>query len=131
MNQREIKFRVWDTKQNVMLRYFEVDQWFESGIYLNHVFEEKRFIFQQYTGFKDKHNKEIYEGDILLYRMSYTEFMQNGGGDDSSIDCVVFDNGVFRLEMADSLFEYATDGTLDNEEIIGNILENPDMIKKL
>ena len=69
---REIKFRVWS---NPNKRYVqdEDDYYVRSDgqfveISLGDMFNElntDRFIFEQYTGIKDKNSKEIYEGDIV------------------------------------------------------------------
>jgi uncharacterized phage protein (TIGR01671 family) len=60
MNTREIKFRAWDKKYNT---------WFNGNVFdlmsqVADIKSDDEFIYQQYTGLKDKNNKEIYEGDI-------------------------------------------------------------------
>ena len=57
MNNREIKFRVWDKLLNKFIPWncfipFDND---------------REYIIQQYTGLKDKDGQEIYEGDIIQY----------------------------------------------------------------
>ena len=74
---REIKFRLWNLHDKKM--FYEVQDAFHNdyGSYFvdchgfNDVLEsvaEGHGILMQFTGLKDKHSKEIYEGDIVRYR---------------------------------------------------------------
>ena len=74
--------------------------------------EYKKAIPLFYTGLKDKNGKEIYEGDILVLKF------QNG-----DICCNDF---VLRNFIEDS---YALLGDKYIKEIIGNIYENPELLK--
>lgn len=70
MNNRIIKFRIWDTKY---------EQWVNPHIIestLDDFFNNNVYIFYQYTGVKDKSDKEICEGDRLKYqgRIGIVEF---------------------------------------------------------
>jgi len=74
----------------------------------------------QFTGLTDKNGKEIYEGDILL----------TSGKLKSAI---VFYEAGFYLEChrynGDLWYMPLNYGMLQNKEIIGNIYENPELIK--
>ena len=136
---REIKFRVWDVENKEMLKVQELD--FEPTFYdgriairpdkYNDYFDTEDMILMQYTGLHDKNGKEIYEGDIVLYKD--WEMAYEGGGNDSFINKGIVeyceDNCCFNVterqtvDLADVLYK-------DNEdlEVIGNIYDNPELL---
>lgn len=122
---REIKFRAWtywkhaiDNKKYKMIYSGDITEK-GSGRVLNFPFEiDGEFVLDimQYTGFKDKNDKEIYEGDILkckLYNGKHENYI------------VLWDK---KEGMFTSLNEGKTnfiDCTIWNKfEVIGNIYEN-------
>ena len=73
----------------------------------------------QYTGLKDKNNKEIYEGDIL------------SNGNDEKLYKIIFENGSFRAEFKGDFEEHSfdlIDVVAQGCEIVGNIYENPELL---
>lgn len=126
---REIKFRVWDIKGKKMF-YNVQDTWHaEYGeiCFDCHGFNDvlKRVkegiaILMQYTGLKDMSGIEIYEGDILKHYHRVKDWIQE------------------PIRWFDDLDSYHGTGIcgydIDQEcasdaEIIGNIYENPELIK--
>lgn len=69
----------------------------------------------QYTGLKDKNGKEIYEGDIFLYDGRETAVIK-------WVDELMGFAGVFDGDDTESL-------DCDYCEIIGNIHDNPELLK--
>jgi hypothetical protein len=85
----------------------------------------------QYTGFKDKDGKEIYEGDILsdwtetdegMMQSFQTVFFEENCGQ-WAVDYGQFQNRENWCELFNELknFEY---------EVVGNIYENPDLLAR-
>ena len=136
---REYKFRVWDTENKEMLKVQELD--FEDTFYggrlsirtdqYNDYFDIEDMILMQYTGLKDKKQKEIYEGDIIDF--SYDMFV---GNFDTFVakGKVVFEEGAFYIEVFEN--ERTTKDevyllysiNLDTIEVIGNVWEDSDLL---
>jgi uncharacterized phage protein (TIGR01671 family) len=105
---RQIKFRLWDKGLNKMsyssLHSISFDGKLQYG---NADFSEYGAEIMQYTGLKDRHGIEIYEGDIV-------KFQSYGGHYE-----VKFEDGSFiPREIA-----------IHKNEIIGNIYSNPELLK--
>lgn len=110
---RKIKFRAWlsDEKGHKVIRDcsdMKVGA-INSGFY----------PVMQFTGLKDRNGREIYEGDIVQYFGSSPEVVDFGEithGDS-------FDGGTatgYDLNQA----------TMPGTEVIGNIYENPELLKE-
>lgn len=119
---REIKFRVWLKDHKILGLALGIDilhkEIFFSNDNSNNVTKYYGFVdfkeieLMQYTGIKDRNEKEIYEGDIL--------------SNDEECYKVVFENGSYRAEIE----EYSLD-LIDVAhccEIVGNIYENPELL---
>lgn len=110
---REIKFRVWDSNNNLMDYNPGLDvDW--SRFPLNAFFanqlvdggppgEKTNYIFMQFTGLTDKNGKEIYEGDIISH--------------DLGTGVIEWYNARFNIQDHDEV------------EVIGNIYENTELAK--
>lgn len=136
---REIKFRAWDTKLEFMLygEDIEKDPNYHTGLSYGKLFVAYQYKgsdwdeleLMQYTGLKSKSGQEIYEGDII----------QQG---DKNAKCgwfaprlVEFKDGAWmggkiRIFVEQDWIDYQ--GKVSNKEweVIGNIYENPQLLKE-
>jgi uncharacterized phage protein (TIGR01671 family) len=70
----------------------------------------------QFTGLKDKNGKEIYEGDILSDHKS-----------SSTRTVVEFNDARFGFRFSETWFDLSR--LPSDEKVIGNIYQNPDLLK--
>jgi uncharacterized phage protein (TIGR01671 family) len=83
----------------------------------------------QFTGLHDKNGKEIYEGDVVQQYWGFPHY-RNGVRYDcySRIGKVLFDkSGCFVLLSESLLYHLFGDGL--TQEVIGNIHDNPELLK--
>ena len=120
---RKIKFRAWYKHEKHYRSWEDIlthrynERWFIDNTdkeYINCIFTDEAMILEQYTGLKDKNDKEIYEGDICEISHAWTVFKRE----------VIFKNAGFGFQGTYSIF-------IPNKElmeIIGNIHENPELL---
>lgn len=120
-----IKFRAWNKETMRMWSHelMERSKVFALASALPHqdfliVPNGKHLILMQYSGLKDDNGKEIYEGDILKDWRSGTEQVN---------PYIVVDLRELYLEQNRDDFYY----TMTNCRVIGNIHENPELLKEV
>ena len=99
---RKIKFRAWDKKH---MAYQGTPDLETLHSFMFHYGDK---ILMQYTGLTDKNGKEIYEGDIVKWG--------------KIIEKVEMKDGCWSMVLGTIVEEF-------NLEVIGNIYENPELIK--
>lgn len=133
---RTIKFRAWDRISGKWLNDFDISC---NGLVVfpniaREEYNQDDFLIQQFTGLLDRHGKEIYEGDIVRYDQKPTSWAKTGGALLSVIWVEQYAH--FKLKMIESYgdvvnSDYAVDALNKYSEVIGNIYENPELIKDL
>jgi len=111
---RDIKFRAWDT---IGKRFIRWDEMFDYAV--ESVFDNEFHVLEQFTGLKDKNGLEIYEGDFIKAGNDIMRVVWSGK------------HASFGLGKAEWAFMhfFAEAVEAHRSEVIGNIHENPELIK--
>ena len=125
---REIKFRAWHKEKKIMGEVLGIDILHKEIFFSNEdvdCYEHTDFKdieLMQYTGLKDKNNKEVYEGDIVKLRANH------GIGVIKYYD----EWGAFVVEYIKPrpLTVLGMNYYKEDIEILGNIYKNPELIKE-
>lgn len=125
----ELKFRVWDKEKKYYLlqdeeyHFYQPDragEW-QCPTPLSECLRDKtRYIVQLYTGLKDIHNKDVYEGDVIKFE-AYSETPTQ----EYEVGVVCYDNAAFWVKSADD-YCYIDRPPL----ILGTVLEHDHLLCK-
>lgn len=130
---REIKFRIWQKKTQKM-HYPHQNKGFlqfdGTGVSFNDdlgYVDQGVYELMQYTGLKDENGKEIYEGDIVRFDFDYFNKFALIYGD------VYYKNACFYINDGCPAGNLGLGHLIENKrnvQIIGNIYENPELLKE-
>lgn len=128
MSDRTIKFRVWNRriKKWVHGPGKEVNLFGEmillGGFMMGVSIDELNdCIALQYTGLKDKNGVDVYEGDILKCKGHDGWFDEEGYYYNKEIKYIISESGESEIS---GFFYISID-----REVVGNIFENPELLK--
>jgi uncharacterized phage protein (TIGR01671 family) len=127
---REIKFRAWDKITNKMYYAIERGSEFDKQLPFKEYLLNPIYIVMQYTGLKDKHGKEIFEGDIIKdddwgFSPSPVIISVEFVADEERMMCG------FYMKEKEGYFNSTVAGWQKEKiEVIGNIYENPELLKE-
>lgn len=141
---RTIEFRAWNKKEKKMYYLTEGSAFgidYEVGIWKNgwelcSISANGKFVvcgqqeamgnaqmprddgeLMQFTGLKDKNGEEIYEGDILKHDLW-------------GLTQIIWEHGMFRGKNDKTEYDVTlADHQLQRSRVVGNIYENPDLLK--
>jgi uncharacterized phage protein (TIGR01671 family) len=134
---REIKFREWDKHREEIygkghgMSYGEREDFDDMvGWRFAHEenFGEEPRVLMQFTGLKDKNGREIYEGDIVNvvvrggYRSGFEQFIKSVP--------VTYNEKIACFDPFGWCVMWCKDEKVISAEVIGNIHENPDLLKE-
>lgn len=117
---REIEFRAWhnSSKEMVYFKDSKIDQY--KALHLWDLINGNHpdGSLMQYTGLKDKNGKKIFEGDIVERRYdTHLADVNLVKWHEENLQWILLRNGIIDWLKEDPL------------EIIGNIHENPELLK--
>ena len=152
---REVKFRAWDKKKKKMMSFNDLLKpvdWEEASMLVlvlteSDFYGSENLELMQFTELLDKNGKEIYEGDIVQFPDTESEYVDVEVGmlkvAEAQLNCwgsVEFKNSCFGLNITmnnegigtgfftwEAIKDYYSTKDL---EVIGNIYKNKDLLKE-
>lgn len=122
---RKIKYKVWNEELEEMYTISKEKYLGSTGIVDPYVGHEKA-VWLQFTGLTDVNNREIYEGDIL--RLLNSEVLCEVVYEAPSFCRRWINPKVSSLRGVE--MESMAHNTYITYEVIGNVFENPELLKE-
>lgn len=126
MKPTRLRFRLWNTREKIMYappfcKYLDITKEYHTLAPQSFINET---IIMQSTGLLDINNKEIFEGDIIKYKQRF----DTHGDIEQDVGEVYWDNEVAGF-LIDQNYQYSFIYETMEHEIIGNIYEDPELLK--
>lgn len=137
---RELKFRAWFEEKPIWCNqmFYSDEEPAGLGDWFSEVqIEQENVIIMQYTGLKDKHGKEIYEGNVVKVQDPIETHTSHNSivyfdSEGARINYHPVHKKIDKCFVLRQLSDYLDIREQDNPtcEIIGNIYENPELLKE-
>lgn len=131
-----LKFRAWLKKEQKMDNYIDHISWLENELYcigdgITYMVLAEDLVLMQSTGLKDKNGKEIFEGDIVRTTRFLGRSDEIGGSYEYEKDYV----GIVKVLEGSWVIDTGSDAVylwseIDENEALGNIYENPELLEE-
>lgn len=116
---RDFKFRTWCGNDFI---YFDLYNDSDTDFHqFCSIIDQLESPIEAYTGFKDRNDKEIYEGDIVTLNGEWEEIEY------SDCSVITFKDGCYRVGDG---YDNEAGIYLADWRIIGNIHANPELLKE-
>jgi uncharacterized phage protein (TIGR01671 family) len=130
---RKIKFRAWDEEEKRFL-YWDPS---ENSVFItcddNNLDYSSWYdvmsagLAEQYTGIHDKNGEEIYEGDIIRWPAGIVTVLNDAVVEWQLEGALGWSKRLLKVDIKCKYFPLNSN---DNQEIIGNIHDNPELLKE-
>lgn len=129
---RKIKFRAWDKEREIMASEYAIFL-SSDGAYGEMIIntpKPENYILLQYTGLKDKNGADIYCSDLVKHKKGLVFEVANKFGVDLHLPYSERYN-ITQNEIEDIVGGFCCGMTSNIEfEVIGNIYQNPELLKE-
>lgn len=133
---RSIKFRIWKTETKEWVSFPSRGLSSFEPIVAPVYTDSDYFIIQQFTGLRDAKGKDIYEGDIvkgfndrMIYKVVWDEYENSCMYMGFKLKCYLKDGTIYLRSYGATMNQTLKPQDDSRLEVIGNICENPDMLK--